>query len=159
MAQVGKSIRDKMSDEWDESNDLDVVVRTVVPLEDAMRRTAAALAAYEAVIDADEDDDDWGYHSGVTPTEAGPAFMIEKWRLDERLPMITAGLDRAGLPDATLELHDTRYPEVLGCRTVRYLECRLAVAGTRIPPWEGHAVGIWELDDDVRSAVTAVAAQ
>jgi hypothetical protein len=115
-------VRDALAGEGDGEEELLLLVRTGVPVGEATARTAAALAI-EAVRPV-------GY---VTSTVAGPVFDADVYELDERLPRVVADLDRAGLPDARLELFEPAYAAVAGAPR--------AVLGFRIPAqwlWAEH---------------------
>ena len=169
MARVGQSAWDELEDESPETSFL---IRTDAPIEEAMARGIAALSAEAKGPHLDDDPDDYmHFHYGLTPTQDGPAFFADKWHMDKRFPVMAAELDRAGLPDAVVESQGHDYPAAMGSFTRSFLECRLAIAGTRIPGWTSddpragpdglfvNVPGVWEIAEDFRAAVAGLAGE
>lgn len=156
MAGVADALSQMLRDDAYEGRDMFLLVRTGLPLETAVRLVAAAFLAESETFPGV-----WpGWGMQVAPTLDGPVVLVQRDDLDERLPRMVAELDRAGVPDGQIEMYESAHPTFMhGFRPVPFLECRLAVHGTRVPPRPGNWLGYWEVEPATREMIVAQAAR
>jgi hypothetical protein len=155
VAEIAEAVWAWLRDPERDQDSIWLRVRTGLPMESALRRVREAMTAEGRAAEPDG----INFGPGVVPTPDGPTVLVDDLDLGQRLPVMAAELDRAGVTDGRIELYVAPAHHVLSApEPLAFLECRLAVRADRVPPWPWNVYGAWLPDLGTRDRIdTAVA--